>query len=429
MIRAVHVITRLTMGGSSENTVATMVALQAAGYDCPLAVGLRESEATVIADARARGLRVVDVPTLGREVAPARDVAAVVALARLFRRERPAVVHTHTSKAGFVGRLAARLARVPAVIHQPHGHIFYGYYSARRTAVFIALERAAARWSDRIVTLTERGTEEHLAHGIGRREQYVAVPSGVPTAAIGARAATRAAARTRLGISRDAFVVAALGRFVSVKGFDVLVAASPNVVAAVPETHLLLIGDGPERPQLERLAAELGVADRLHVTGASSDVWSYLPAADVMAAPSRNEGMGRAIVEALALRIPVVGTAVGGIPAVIVDGECGRVVPPEDPVALADALVALGRDPVLRAKFAAAAVARAEAFSTDVANARMLAVYASLLREKNPALLRDNDASLPWEMSRSLLREKTPSLPREKRAREKRALLREKGAR
>jgi len=430
MIRAVHVITRLTMGGSSENTVATMVALQAAGYDCPLAVGLRESEATVVTDARARGVRVLDVPTLGREVAPVRDVAAVVALTRLFRRERPTIVHTHTSKAGFVGRLAAKLARVPAVVHQPHGHIFYGYYGGRRTALFIALERAAARWTDRIVTLTERGTDEHLAQKIGRPDQYVSVPSGVPTAAIGARAATRSAARARLGIAREAFVIAGLGRFVPVKGFDILVAALPRVVAAVPETRVLLIGDGPERAMLERLAAELGVADRVHITGASTDVWSYLPAADVMAAPSRNEGMGRAIVEALALRIPVVGTAVGGIPAVIADGECGRVVAPDDPVALADALVALGRDPVLRAEFAAAAVARAEAFSTDVANARMLAVYASLLRakhrplpgEQGPSLPRDTKTpvmSAPHDTDRpatSALREKLVSRLREKGA-------------
>ena len=128
MIRVLHAITRLTLGGSSENTVATIVALAPAGYAAVLAVGLAESEAAVVADARRRGCRVEDVPALGREISPLRDMAALRQLLRLIARERPQIVHTHTSKAGFVGRLAARLARVSAVIHQPHRHRVYGYW-------------------------------------------------------------------------------------------------------------------------------------------------------------------------------------------------------------------------------------------------------------------------------------------------------------
>src|SRR5262249_36068747 len=154
-IHVMHAITRLTLGGSSENTIASCVALARAGYRCTLATSFAESDATSLADARHRGCRVVDVPSLGREVAPLTDLASLRQLAGLIRSERPAIVQTHTSKAGFVGRLAARITRVPGVIHQPHGHIFYGYYGARRTALFIALERLAAKWTDRIITLTE----------------------------------------------------------------------------------------------------------------------------------------------------------------------------------------------------------------------------------------------------------------------------------
>ena len=216
-VDTLHVITRLTVGGSAENTVATMVALEAAGYAGPLAVGIAKSDAPSVDDARHRGVRLLDVPALGREVG-VRDVAALVHLCRVMRAQRPAIVHTHTSKAGFVGRLAARLASVPAVIHQPHGHIFYGYYGDGRTAFYIALERIAARWTDCIVTLTDRGTEEHLARKIGRRAQYRTVPSGVPTAALRAAAPSRSVARARLGLPEDAFVVAGLGRLVPVKG-------------------------------------------------------------------------------------------------------------------------------------------------------------------------------------------------------------------
>jgi glycosyltransferase involved in cell wall biosynthesis len=382
--RVLHVITRLTLGGSAENTIASMVGLARSGYGGPLAVGIAESDRVSVEDARRRGVALVDVPGLGREVGP-RDVLALAQLLALMRRERPAIVHTHTSKAGFVGRLAARLAHVPAVIHQPHGHIFYGYYGPRRTAFYVSLERLAARWTDRIITLTERGTEEHLARAIGRRAQYRTVPSGVPTAELRAQSPGRAVARRALGLPEDAFVVGGLGRLVHVKGFDLLLSALPALAAAVPSACVLLVGDGPERPTLEAHAAALGVRDRLHITGATGAIAGCLAACDVLAAPSRNEGMGRALVEAMALGIPVVAADVGGIPAVVSDGECGRLVAAGDVSALAEALIALGVDEALRAKLAATAAVRAEAFSTSVADAALRAIYAELAREKRLA--------------------------------------------
>jgi len=271
------------------------------------------------------------------------------------------------------------------VIHQPHGHIFYGYYGPRRTAVFTALERRAARWTDRIITLTDRGAAEHLAHGIGRAEQYVTVPSGVPTAELRAAAPARDEARARLGLDADAVVIVGLGRLVPIKGFDLLVRALPIVVSQVPSARVLLVGEGAERAHLEAIAASLGVASCLRLTGETTDVAPYLAAADVVTVPSRNEGMGRVIVEAMALGRPVVATAVGGIPDVVTDGECGRLVEPEDVDALAGALIELGRDPALRRKLGEAAVQRAEAFSTAVAREKLLAVYAALLRQKGLA--------------------------------------------
>ena len=383
MIPVDHVITRLTMGGSSENTVLTIEDLERAGYASTLVLG-PESEPPVVEDARRRGCRIVEIDTLGREVHPLRDLAAVGQLWRRFRRARPAIVHTHTSKAGFVGRLAARLAGVPVIIHQPHGHIFYGYWGPRKTALFVMLERLAARWTDTIVTLTPREIDEHLERGIGRRAQYAVVPSGVPTLALREAAPARGAARARLGFGRDAFVIAGVGRLVPIKGFDLLVTALAEVAAHVPDAHVLLIGDGDDRPALERLAAGLGVAARLHITGATTDVMDALAAADVLAAPSRNEGMGRVLVEAMALGLPVVGTEVGGIPDVIVE-ECGRLVPPDDAPALAAALTELGVDHALRAKLGAAARPRAEAFSTTVAADAMRAIYDRLTRARGLA--------------------------------------------
>lgn len=383
-LRVLHVITRLTLGGSSENTVGQVLALTRAGFDCHLAAGLAASEPATVAAARRRGVSVLDVPALGREVSAWRDLAALAHLVRLMRRLRPAIVHTHTSKAGFLGRLAARLTAVPAVIHQPHGHVFYGYWGPRRSGLYVRLERLAAGWADRIVTLTERGTEEHLAHGIGRREQFVAVPSGVPVEALAALAPPRAEARRRLGIPAGAFVVAGVGRLVRVKGFDLLVAALPRLAAAAPGALAALVGDGPERDALAAQAAALGVADRLRLPGAVEDLSAlatWLAAADVVAAPSRNEGMGRSLVEAMALGVPVVAAAVGGIPAVVGD-DAGRLVAAEDVDALVAALVELAEDRALRRKLADGGRVRARRFSTAVAEAGILALYADLVRVK-----------------------------------------------
>ena len=384
MIRVLHVITRLTLGGAADNTLRQIQALTAGGYDPTLAVGLAASDARFVERARREGCRLVDVPSLDREPNPLRDLRALATLVRLMRRERSAVVHTHTSKAGFIGRLAARLARVPAIVHQPHGHIFYAYYGSTRTALYIALERLAARWTDRLVTLTDLGIEEHLAVGIGRRSQFVTVPSGVPTDELRARAPGRAAARGALGLPDDAFVVGAIGRLVPVKGFDVLFQALPALLRAVPEAWVLVAGDGPEQDRLTTLAGRLGVHGRVLLLGGDTDVVELLAAADVLAAPSRNEGMGRALVESMALGVPVVAAAVGGIPAVV-DDDVGRLVPPDDAAALAAALIELGGDSRLRAKLAEAARGRADAFSTAVAEAKMLEMYAALVRDKGLA--------------------------------------------
>src|SRR5262249_37397555 len=152
-------------------------------------------------------------------------------------------------------------------IHQPHGHIFYGYYSPRRTVVFTALERVATHWTDRIITLTDRGAAEHLARGIGRPGLYVTVPSGVPTDQLRATAPSRCEARTRLGVDRDTFVIVGLGRLLRIKGFDLLVRALPAVAEQIPSARVLLVGDGVERGYLQTLAASLRLTGRLLLTG------------------------------------------------------------------------------------------------------------------------------------------------------------------
>jgi glycosyltransferase involved in cell wall biosynthesis len=383
-MKAVHVITRLSLGGSSENTVLSVRGLTDAGHECMLVAGAAGSEADVVAAARRRGCRIELMPSLVREVSPLADCRAALDLARLFRRERVDLVHTHTSKAGFVGRLAARLARVPLVVHTPHGHVFYAYWGAARTRLYLGLERLAARWTDRLIALTERGVEEHLARGVGRADQWVAIPSGVETASLRARAPARGLARARTGLPPDATVVVGVGRLIPVKGFDVLIAALPEIRAAVPSVQAVLVGEGPARASLEAQARRLGVGARVRITGVPDDVSPWIAGADVLAVPSRNEGMGRVLIEGMALGVPVVATATGGIPSVLGEGEFGVLVPPDDPPALAAALIDLLRDPARRDKLAEAGRRRAQEFTVEVMVERLIRLYDELARRPRP---------------------------------------------
>ncbi len=379
---ALHLITRLSLGGPSLNTIDSVVALDRAGWRTILAAGSVGAEISVVDQARSRGCRTVLLPALTREVSPARDLLALWQVFRLIRRERVVLVHTHTSKAGFVGRLAAWLAGVPVILHTPHGHIFYGYYGPALTAVFVGLERLAARITDRIVVLTELGTEEHLARGIGRPKQFVVIPSGVDLEALRRKAPPYETARGRLGVDAETCLIVGVGRLVPVKGFQSLVKALSLILSVVPSARLLLVGDGPLHADLVAEAQALGVGNRLEMAGAQLDPAPFLAAADLVVVPSLNEGMGRALVEAMALGLPVVATRVGGIPAVVADGETGSLVPADDPPALARAMAELLKDPGLRQRMGEAGRRRAEQFSLAAMESRLLGLYQELCAQK-----------------------------------------------
>lgn len=381
-----HLITRLSLGGSAQNTIDSVVALDRAGCRTILAAGSAGAEISLVDQARSRGCRTVLLPALTRAVSPARDLLVLWQVFRLIRREQVALVHTHTSKAGFVGRLAAWLARIPVIVHTPHGHIFYGYYGSALTRVFIALERLAARLTDRMVALTGLEMEEHLERGIGRREQFRVIPSGVDLDAIRLGAPPHETARARLGVDSETRLLVGVGRLEPVKGFQSLVKALPLILSVVPSARLLLVGEGSLRPVLEADARTLGVADRVGIVGVRSDVAAFLAAADLVVVPSLNEGMGRVLVEAMALGRPVVATRVGGIPAVVADGETGALVPPDDPPALALAVSELLKDPGLRQQMGEAGYLRAEQFSLPVMESLLLELYRRLCAEKG----------LPW---------------------------------
>ncbi len=387
-LRICHAVTRLDRGGSAENTLRTAVHQARSGHRVWLvagpshesAMGPRERAAleAELEAARRAGVRRDTSPALVRAVRPAQDLAALLDLWRRLRRIEPHVLHTHTSKAGVLGRLAGRLAGVPWVIHTFHGHVYEGYGSRLASAAFLWVERALAPLADRLVALTPREKADHLRRGVGRSDQFRVVPSGVPLDRFRSRP-PRAASRASLGLPPDAFLVGSVGRLIPLKGHDLLVRALAHLPG---DTHAAVLGEGEERPALERLAAELGVGHRLHLLGWRDDVPGFLAAVDALAMPSRNEGMGRAAVEAMAAGRPVVAARVSGLADVVAHGETGFLVPPESPGALARALERLRRDPGLRARMGEAGRKRAERFSLET----MLALLDDLLEEARARL-------------------------------------------
>lgn len=348
-LRVARVISRLNVGGPAIHTILLAAGLDPGGFESRLYVGTPgPAEGDLSPLARARGVEPVSVPGLGRSIHPGRDLAALARLAREFRDLRPHIVHTHAAKAGALGRVAARLARVPITLHTFHGHVLRGYFDPVTTAAFRGIERVLGRRTTRIIALSPGQREELLAMGIGRPDRVCVVPLGLELDRFLEAQAHRGALRRHLGLPPEAKLVGIVARLVPIKDHASFIAAAARVARADPSVHFVLAGDGPIRAGLEVAAAEAGLGSRVHFLGWWEDLPALYADLDVVALASRNEGTPVSLLEAMAAGVPVVATAVGGVPDVVCHGETGLLVPPGDPAALAAALASLLGDPERR---------------------------------------------------------------------------------
>ncbi len=291
------------------------------------------------------GVKVHFCDNLVREINPLKDLRALLELAGFLRSRHYDIIHTHTSKAGFIGRLAARMARMPSVIYAPHGNVFSGYFSSLKTNIFILLERLAARYCDYIVTLTEKGIQDFLDHGIGVADQYVSIYLGIDESFMEPPSIAPDSKKKELGISTGGPIIAAIGRLEPIKGHRDLLNALPMIKETFPEIKALIVGDGRLRSELEGLIKELDLSDTVRITGWRHDVKEILSIIDLLVHPSHNEGLGLALLEAMAQGKPVVATKVGGVPEVVIDGKTGFLCSAEDPMGLAHVVSSLLKDP------------------------------------------------------------------------------------
>ncbi len=355
-IKFVHLITRFDKGGSAETVFLIARALVKKENSVEIWCGEGvDIPGEMRARAQKEGIELVVIPSLVRSVRPLKDLSSLFQLIQLLHQKKPDILHTHTSKAGFLGRLAGKFAGVRAIVHTPHGHVFYGYFGPFKTKFYIFLEKLAARWTDRILPLSQQEIDEHLERGIGKKEQYFPVVSGIDPATLDFSNKYREPIRAELNLSKTDLLVGAVGRFVPIKGFDLLIEAIPKVLAHLPKTKFYLGGEGPMKKLLQQRAQELNIEKNIFFAPFHERSEAQLQALDILVVPSRNEAQSRTLVEAMFLKKAVIGANICGIPNVITDGKTGLLVPPENPEALAKTILELLNDSKKRITFGEAA--------------------------------------------------------------------------
>ena len=385
-VRTLHVITRLIQGGAQENTLLTVIGQHRnPRYRVSLLCGIDDGPEGNLHDAaHAAGVDLVLEPTLVRPIRPLTDLRCLFRLWRCMRRGRYDIVHTHSSKAGILGRIAARLARVPIVVHTLHSLVFHEYQEAWKNRLYIALKRLCAPLTDVLISVNDKTTEGALAAGIGRPEQYLTIYSGVELQPfLDVRDALPVEdAKRRLGIPPDAPVVGKVARLFPLKGHEQFFEAAERVARAEPRAFFLLVGNGTLRAELEQRARSLGIAERTIFTGLvpPEQVPACMRAMDVVVHASLREGIARVIPQAGAVGKPVVAFAMDGAPEVIRDGVSGCLVPPRDTAALAERTLALLCDAARRQAMGEAGREFAAAhFRVETMVERIDAVYDRLL--------------------------------------------------
>jgi glycosyltransferase involved in cell wall biosynthesis len=378
-IRVCHIITLLELGGAQQNTLHTVANLDRERFE-PILVagrgGLLDSETAEIP-----GLRTFHIPELVREVDPLRDAAALFRLISLLREIRPGIVHTHSSKAGILGRWAAFLAGVPVILHTIHGYGIAPGQGRGWRWLFRSLESSTSTVTTRFLAVSRANLEEGIASGLFHRDRAVLVRSGVDLAAF-RNGASPGDLRSTLGIPPGAPLAGMVACLKPQKAPLDWVGVAQRVAPRVPQAHFLLVGDGELRPRVEEAILRAGLAGRFHLLGWRRDIPSVMKNLSVLVLTSLWEGLPRVVPEAMAAGVPVVATRVDGTPEVVRDGETGYLADPHDLETLAERVAALLSDPALGRRMGEKARAGVAEFDIDEMVRKQESLYQQLM--ENP---------------------------------------------
>jgi glycosyltransferase involved in cell wall biosynthesis len=354
-ITIVRVIARLNIGGPAIHTVLLTAGLNDGRFRSTLVTGMpgkEEGDMTYLA--RERQVEPTVIPEIGRELSWRDDLVGLIKLVRLMRGLRPQIVHTHTAKAGAIGRVAALLAGVPIRVHTFHGHVFRGYFGALKSEAFLWIERILAWGTDRIVAISERQKQDLCrVFRVAPEPRCTVIPLGFDLGLFTRADDRRGTLHRELGLAAGRPLVGIVGRLVPIKNHGLFLRAARRVVEARPDAAFVIVGDGELRGALEQDARALGLAEHVRFLGWRRDLDVVYADLDVVALSSINEGTPVALIEAMAAGRAVVATEVGGVGDVVEDGETGILVPSEDEEGLAAAVLKLLGDASLRARFGA----------------------------------------------------------------------------
>jgi len=345
-----HIITRLIVGGAQENTIFTVKGLVKKGHSVTLVIGpTRGPEGSLIPEIeKEKGVELVVIKELVREISPILDIICFLKLFFFFRKRRYDIVHTHSAKAGVLGRLAAKLGwRQTVVIHTIHGPSFHSFQSSLLNFIYITAEKIAGVFTDGFICVGEVMKERYLKAGIGREEQYKVIYSGFDIKPYLEAEKGREERRNRLGIKENEKVIGMVGRLFYLKGQDYLLRAFADVVKEYPDVKLLLVGDGILRRELEDYARKKGILSKVIFTGLVSpdEVPGYISMMDILAHTSLREGLPKAVAQGFAGGKPVVAFDVDGAKELVINGKTGYLIPPGDTALLKEKLLFLLKNP------------------------------------------------------------------------------------
>lgn len=386
-IRILNIITRLELGGPPILLLDIIQRLNKDRFESSIATGITaDSKYDMTEFIREKHIEVFTFRSLVRNVHPLKDIVALISLFLFITKGKYDIIHCHTSKGGFIGRFAARLAGSKIIVYSPHGDVFKGYFNNLVTNIFVMLERFAAPFTDNIITLSKKGAERFLEHGIGTRQQLKHIYNGIDIISYKRTKTTRAEKRIELGLGKDDFVCATVGRLVPVKGHQYLIEAIKKVVNKIPSAKFLFIGDGELMPDLLAQTKSLGLCKNIFFLGARSDIAEILNCIDIFLLPSLNEGFGIVLVEAMAMKKPVIATNVGGVPEIVVNETTGILLSPKDPEAFSSAIIRLYDTPEISMKMGLAGYNRARRlFDITTTVTEFESLYCDLIKKKGVA--------------------------------------------
>ena len=323
-VRVLHIITRLIVGGAQENTIYTALMLDKTKYRIDVLTGPQTgAEGSLIEEFRDRGGNLIILREMIREISPVNDFLAFTKLVRLIKMGHYDIVHTHSSKAGVLGRMAAKLAGVPLIIHTVHGWSFHSHMSRWIAGVYIWLEKFSEKITDKLIVVTTLDVKKGLDVGIGKKDKYKLIRSAINLEAFNPKLYDKKVTRKRLGIPADALVVGNVGRLSIQKNPMEWLRVASLLSEKMGNIYFLMVGDGPLRDEVEETIREFKLEEKVILTGLRRDVPRLMSAMDIFLLTSKWEGLPRVLPQAMSMGIPVVATIADGTAEIIENGKTG----------------------------------------------------------------------------------------------------------